>query len=273
MKNRSSVTADASGRIALKRGSSTASRRRLRGGCVSVLALVFLGIICFPSLAADFSVEFDAANRLYEQGKFSEAAAGYEKIAESGSVSPALYFNLGNAYFKANHIGKALVAYRQAEKFSPRDPDIRANLQFARNQVQNPTMTPGRLHRWLGRLTLNEWTMLAAIAFWVCLLSLAAGQIRPVLKRSLRTLVMASALAAAALSATVALAFTARPTAIVVGPEANVRSGPLAEAKQMFVAHDGAELEVLDHKDDWLQVTAGQRVGWVKKEQVMVQGF
>ena len=36
-----------------------------------------------------------------------------------------------------------------------------------------------------------------------------------------------------------------------------------------MVKHDGAELRVLDRKDDWLQVSDGaRRIGWVKRSEV-----
>src|SRR5438046_2829373 len=101
------------------------------------LALFFL---CAAYVrAADTATAFDAANKLYEQGKFAEAASGYESLVQSNSASPALHFNLGNALFKSGQIGRALLAYRQAEQMTPRDPDVRANLQFARKQAQGPT--------------------------------------------------------------------------------------------------------------------------------------
>src|SRR5512137_1502266 len=81
----------------------------------AVFAVVLLFLSAFPLVAADPSSAFDAANRLYAQNKYSEAAAGYEQLIAAGSVSPALYFNLGNANFKSGQIGRALAAYRQAE--------------------------------------------------------------------------------------------------------------------------------------------------------------
>lgn len=222
--------------------------------------------------AADLSPEFDSANRLYEQGKFSDAAASYEKIVRSGLVSSALYFNLGNAYFKSSHVGRAIAAYREAEKLSPRDPDIRANLQFARNQVQNPTLPPDQFHRWLARLTVNEWTTLGAIALWLCLLPLTIMQIRPALKRSFRNLAIVSGVATVVFSCCAAATLPSRSaeSVVVIAPEAILRSGPLDEAPQSFIAHDGAELSVLDTKDNWLQVTTGPRHGWIKAEQVLL---
>src|ERR1051325_4488967 len=117
------------------------------------LAIIFLAS---TALAADISSEFDSANKLYGQGKFSEAASAYEKLARSGSVSPAVYFNLGNAFFKSGEIGRAIAAYRQAEKIAPRDPDVRANPQFIRNQIQGPTLSPSRWQHSLATLTRNE---------------------------------------------------------------------------------------------------------------------
>lgn len=238
-----------------------------------ILALLALCVFCLNTSvrAADNSTKpFDAANQLYEQGKFSDAAAAYETLIQSGSVSPALYFNLGNARFKAGQMGLAIAAYRQAEQLAPRDPDMRANLQFARNQVQGPTQPPGRWARWLATLTVNEWTALTATAFWLCLLTLTLRQLRPAWKSSLRNFTLGSGLAAVVLGICLASDWSAitQPTAIVIAHENPVRSGPLDEAQMVFPAHDGAELAVLDTKDNWLQVSAGLRSGWLKREQV-----
>lgn len=216
---------------------------------------------------------FDAANRLYEEGKFAEAAAGYDQIVQGGRVSPALYFNLGNAWFKSGHLGRAIIAYRRAELLSPRDPDVRANIQFARNQVQGPTLptNPGR--RWLGQLSLNEWAVLAAAAVWILFLLLAAAQWRPLLAPSLRTPTILSACAAVFLGGCLGAGLYQDRSfrlAVVIKPEAIVRNGPLDVSQTAFSAHDGAELQVLDQNNDWLQVTAGAlRVGWIRRDQVL----
>src|SRR5208337_1300274 len=148
-------------------------------------AIVFLCVLSVR--AEDPGAAFDAANRLYEQGKYSEAAAAYQKLVQAGQVSAALYFNLGNACFKAGTLGRALAAYRQAEALAPRDPDLRANIQFARDQAQGPTLALSRWQKVLGRLSLNEWTILAAAAVWVAFLLLGAGQLWPAIQAPLRS--------------------------------------------------------------------------------------
>lgn len=238
-----------------------------------LLTLLAAGVgFATPPVTGDMAAQFDAANKLYEEGKFADAASVYESIRQSGVASPALYFNLGNALFKSAQIGRALVAYREAEQLAPRDPDVRANLQFARNQVQVPTRRAGRVERWLAILSLNEWTALAAGSVWLTFVSLAAIQLRPRLAQSLRSLTTTTAVATVIFGSCLGLALANQvgtESAIVVAHEVTARNGPFDESPSAFTAHDGAELRVLDHKDDWLQVTDdNRRTGWLKHGEV-----
>jgi tetratricopeptide (TPR) repeat protein len=243
---------------------------RLRVFAFALLSIAF----CLRSLAADPSSAFEAANKYYYAGKFSEAVAAYENILYSGQKSTALYYNLGNAYFKSGQIGKAIAAYREGEKLTPRDPDIRANLQFARNQIQGPTLAPSRGQRVLGKLTLNEWTLLAAAGLWFCFVILALREWRPTLKRPLRLYLFATAFTTVLLFACVTISWIEKQstrTAIVISRDVPVRRGPLEDANASFTVHDGAELRVLDQNNEWLQVTSDpSRVGWVRRDQVVL---
>jgi tetratricopeptide (TPR) repeat protein len=242
-----------------------------------LLAVAAVRIFTGSAMAADISTEFNAANKLYAEGKFAEAAGTYEKILQSGAVSPALYFNYGNAEFKSGNFGRAIAAYRQAAQLTPRDAEVRANLDFARNQVQGPTLRESRWSRsagWLGLLTLNEWTGLAVVAFWLMFVLLVARQIRPALKTALggftRGTVAVAILSCACLGVNAAIHFS-KQTAVVVAPDATARSGPFDEAQTAFTAHDGAELAVLDRRDNWLQVADGSgSIGWLQRQQVEI---
>src|SRR4051812_44427531 len=72
---------------------------------------VWLALVCaffsLSALAQSPAAAFDNANRLYEQGKFGDAAAAFEKLVQSGHVSEAIYYNWGNALFKAGNLGRA----------------------------------------------------------------------------------------------------------------------------------------------------------------------
>jgi tetratricopeptide (TPR) repeat protein len=240
------------------------------------LALVWFMLCGFTARGEAPANGFEAANKFYEQGLFTQAAAGYEALLQTGLASPAIYFNLGNACFKAGQIGRAIAAYHQAEQLSPRDPDLRANLQFARNQVQGPTLSPASWQRWLGRLSLNEWTLLASGAIWLWFLLLALPQWWPALKTTLRAYVMGLALVTLILCGCLAAALYQSGwghSAVVIAREISVRQGPLDESQSAFTVHDGAELRVLDQKDDWLQVsTDPRRIGWLRGDQVLLLG-
>jgi tetratricopeptide (TPR) repeat protein len=244
--------------------------RRLQRAA-SLFACFILAIT--TSFAADISAGFDSANKLYGQGKFSEAASAYEKLVQSGSISPALYFNLGNAYFKSGQLGHALAAYHRAEHLSPRDPDVRANLQFVRGQVQGPTLSPTGQQRWLASLTVNEWATLTAVFFWLTLSLLVLLQFRPAWRQALRNFLLLSAVVTLIFGAclTAAWAKGSTPEAIVVTHDVLIHNGPLDEAPGNTTIHDGAEVSVLDTKNDWLQVRVdSNRVGWLKRDQVIL---
>lgn len=240
--------------------------------CFSIFAAV---LFCAGTLfASDIADDFSHANQLYSAGKFSEAAKVYESILNSGAVSANLLFNNGNAEFKSGNLGQAIAAYRRAALLAPRDADIRANLNFARNQVQGATWQQSWLENWLAALSLNEWTALAAIAFWLAFLLFAAVQIQPAWKQFLRApargLAVAGVFLCACLGAAAATHFS-NSVAVVVLPDAVTRSGPFDDAQNAFAVHDGAELAVLDQRNGWVQVSDGSgRSGWMKSSQVEV---
>ena len=239
----------------------------------TALSLAILLVLTVSGLAQDVSASFDSANKLYGQGKFRDAAAAYERLIQSGTVSPVVYFNLGNAYFESEQLGHAIAALREAEDLAPRDPDVRANLQFIRARVQGPTVSPAPWQRWFAMLTVNEWAMLTVGVFWVWLALAVLIQFRPALKQSLRALLWCGGVATLVCGGCLSAAWSSDSTkmAIVTTPDAVMHNGPLDEAPTGATVHDGAELTVLDTKNDWLQVRVdNQRVGWLKREQVVL---
>src|SRR6266404_159136 len=249
---------------------------RRRSHLPGLTLFLLLWTLC-PDLAqaGDVSAAFEQANKFYEESNFTAAADAYAKLIDGGQVSPALYFNLGNALFKSGQLGRAILNYRMAEQLAPRDPDVRANLRFARNQVEGAAALPdGGWRRLTSHLTLNEWTALATTGVWLWFTLLALAQWRPALQKSLRGYTATAGIGAAALSACIALACYNRfgvASAIVVAREAVVRYGPLDESHSYYTVRDGGELTVLDSKGDWLQVTdRSRRIGWMRRSQVLL---
>jgi len=244
-----------------------------RAPFVQGVGIVLLLLTALSLRAEPVADSFTQANRFYEEGKFPQAAAAYAAIVEGGTVSPALYFNLGNAYLKVGHLGQSIVAYRKAEELAPRDPEIRANLQIARAQAgaMNSRVPGTRWTRWIGRLTLNEWAILAAAAAALFFIVLTIREIWPDWKKSVVGL---TTLGLVCLCLGVCLGCAVNQhlldtSAVVIVPEAVARVGPLPEAQSAFSLHDGAELLVLGRDGGWLQVSdSGNHIGWLAQNQV-----
>lgn len=250
---------------------ATASRPGVAQGLGIILLL--LGAITLRAQSGPDA--FIQANKLYEEGKYPQAMAAYEKLTLSGKVSPALYFNLGNACLKSGKVGRAIVAYRQAELLAPRDPDVRANLQIARTQAgaSNPALPGNRWTHWVGRLTLNEWTISTSAVVALFFILLTVREIRPEIKKSGGGLVVLLGLACLCLGSCLGIAAEQRfceKFVVVTSPEAVARLGPLPESQSVFTLHDGAEMSVLGSDGDWLEVSdAARHTGWVAQKDVV----
>ena len=79
---------------------------------------------------------FDAAKT---PADYRESAALLESLLADGFRNGAVYYNLGNAYFRAGEFGRSIAAYRKAKPYRPRDPYLEANLR------QALSVAPGRL--------------------------------------------------------------------------------------------------------------------------------
>jgi hypothetical protein len=233
-----------------------------------------MGAFAANIFAANMTADFSTANKLYAQGKFADAANAYENILQTGVRSPALLFNYANAEFKSGHPGRAIAAYRQAELLAPRDAELRANLAFVRNQVQGTTFRESHWQNWFGALTLNEGALLTALFLWTLFALLIARQIKPALATKLwlaTRLVLALTVISGAILGLQAANHFDSSVAVITSAEATARSGPFDDAQSTFTAHDGAELRVLGHHDDWVQVAGGAgQTGWLPARQVEI---
>jgi len=242
--------------------------------CLSAI-FVFAWLIRLS--ASELETGFDQANKLFERGKYAEAAAAYEKLIAAGHVSPSLYFNLGNAFFKAGQPGRAIVAYRQAELLTPRDPDVQANLAFVRKSI-NQSVAPGEWwRRWLTQFTVDEWSLAASLGLCLCFVLLAAQEARPAWRERFRKPLLSVSAATVLAGTCLWLVWTDRfgaRSAVVVVTEAVVRQGPFEESPSRFQLRDGAEVAVFDEKDEWLAVRdASRHEGWLRRSQVAIPTF
>lgn len=239
---------------------------------MSVVCMMAVLAEAMPATAKTGDDVFDAANSHFERRNYGEAIRAYESILQKGHSSPELHFNLGNAYFRDQQLGRALTHYLRAERLAPRDPDIQANLRFTRDTVSgNSSIQPSPFERLFTYFSLNEVAVVAAILLWMfgvlfCLSQLKPG-LKPLVRRYTTTAAILWGIALVWLIASDY--FQNRRLVIASSREAIIRFGPLEESRTAFTVSDGTELRLLDERGQWLQVRDRRgQVGWVQQEQV-----
>ena len=88
--------------------------------------------------AGDVESIWSEANEAYKAGSYEKSVALYESLIEEGVETGKLHFNLGNAYFKTNELGRAILHYHKARRFLPGDEDLEANLRLADERRADP---------------------------------------------------------------------------------------------------------------------------------------
>jgi tetratricopeptide (TPR) repeat protein len=134
-----------------------------------VAILTFLLAICVTSSlrAADGAdTTFARANADYAAGKYTSAIEGYESLVKNGHWNASVFYDLGNAYFRKNDLGRAILNYERALALDPAQPEARANLQLVRDRARALELRTGWAEQHLDFLTRDQYTWLAAIAFW-----------------------------------------------------------------------------------------------------------
>ncbi|MCP4542339.1 MAG: tetratricopeptide repeat protein [Chloroflexi bacterium] len=243
-----------------------------------ILILLLVGLFaCAPQTTS--GAQMAEANQLYETGQFVEAATAYQALVDAGVQDGTLYYNLGNAYFKAGDLGRAILNYRRAQVLLPRDSDVVANLQLARTQTTDRLETDdgGVLVSFVQRV-LIEWTTLdeasaITLGLWVLLCILVVLTILwPRGRQGLYYVaaVVAVLLVLGMLSVGIRVSeMRGSAAAVVVAQSVEVRSGPGTDYLAEFSLHTGAEVRVLEQRDDWARIALpGDLQGWVPGETV-----
>ena len=112
---------------------------------------IFLTLIlalAAPAAAYDRS-ELAEFNELYKTGRYEEALEGYKNAIKQDPADPWAHYNAGNALFRLNRPGPAVLNYSRAFALDPRSADIRANLDYALRQTGQtlvPDNMPKALH-------------------------------------------------------------------------------------------------------------------------------
>jgi tetratricopeptide (TPR) repeat protein len=216
------------------------------------------------------------ASERYRQGQYQQAREQYLEVVEAGVRDPQVYYNLGNACFKAGRLGEAVLWYERARRLAPRDPDIRANLRLADELLLGQAGVPEGAGQWLEDLYLFPTLDELSAVFGLCFLAAWGLGGWRLWRRAWGAWWRPALFAAAcALAASSGLYLGARlygqsqAQAVVLEAEVAARSAPDPQQTPVFVAREGARLFLGRREGAWVLVRLPSGLGgWVPEEAV-----
>ena len=219
----------------------------------------------------------------YTAGDWSKALDDWNGVAAAGLRSKELYYNLGNAYFKTGETARAILNYERALKLDPSDPDVRYNLEFARNLTQDriDEVPEFILKTWTKKvgylLSSNVWAVLSLVFLALALgllLLYRLGSAVGIRRFGFFTgiIVLLLALAAWGFARSQKADAERHDTAIVIRAVTSVTSSPSADAaKSLFILHEGTKVRILDTVSNYtgIELSDGRR-GWIQTADIEI---
>jgi tetratricopeptide (TPR) repeat protein len=244
----------------------------------NILAAFLLIWTCKSATAQEAAVGlYNEANQLYRGGEFAKARDKYLQSIDGGLVEAHCYYNLGNACFKVDRLGEAILWYERALKLAPRDQDVQANLRFANavKKDRDPALQGNVIWRFLEDLyyypTPNELSLVFSFLL-AAVFALATWRLwHPTPSFTVWLSVL---LICCAATATTGLflgvrvqQLDSRDWAIVTAAEGTARSEPDGDKTALFVIHEGTKVEIERQEGKWFLVRLSNGFGgWLPRQ-------
>ncbi len=242
---------------------------------------IFFFFLCvaFPLVAQDAAIK--EAEVAYTKGDYKTAIDLYEGLLESRGESAAVYYNLGNAYYKDGQIAPAILNYERALLMNPADGDIRFNLQMAKQRSVDNIEPIGEffLLKWFHSMqnwaSADRWGKIGIACFLLCLVCLSLFFFSR--RRRFKQIGFYSAVVLIVLvvvtnifASNQAEEQTNRTEAIVFSPTVTVKSSPDNSGTDLFVIHEGTKVSVKSTLGDWSEISLEDgNVGWMPSKDIV----
>lgn len=223
---------------------------------------------------------FNRATDAYNNGDYEKAIENYNGILENGQHSAALYFNLGNAYYKLNQIAPSIYNYEKALLLSPSDQEIKNNLSYAQNMTLDaievmPETGLAKIYKSLtGFLSFDQWSYVA-IGFMLLFVALyiAFYYFNYALHKRIAFVTGIISLLISLMTVVFAFIqyndFMADQPAIIFDNEVGIKSEPNQGSQEIFVLHEGTKVNVLDELNEWKKIKiVDGKTGWIPSESI-----
>ena len=242
---------------------------------ISAFLLLLMPFAAISQDVVERTCTKELGDSAYAMSQFADAITIYETvIAEQGASLP-LYYNLGNAYYRTNQLGKAILNYERALRIDANDEDTKANLEFVQNRIvdQIPQDEVPFYKEWGNAISSlfskDTWGVIGIVAFAIMLATVfflifsnnARGILFGIAIVCLVFIIVANMSAKSNIG-------NAMPEGVILDEMVLVKSSPDSSGTELTKIHEGLKVTIIDSTlADWVKIEAnnGNRVvGWIK---------
>lgn len=223
---------------------------------------------------------FTKAKTAYDSNNFEKALEAYQEIEKQNVESFALYYNIGNCYYKLNQIAKSIQYYSKSLKIEPNNSDAKNNLKFA-YLITRDKIEPQEelfLNRWWKSIynstSSNNWAWLGLFSLIIFCLSLSLFLIAQ--KETKRKLFFVFSFIFFSLTFLTILfsysqfKFSSMQTeGVVLKNTVSIKSAPTENSTKLFVLNEGTVVQVIETNDNWIRIQLdNQKEGWINSKDI-----
>ncbi len=245
---------------------------------MKVILLNIILLFCFAATADQSIIE--RADSAYEAHNYSLSIDLYTQVLADQKKSASIYYNLGNAYFKNNELGKSIWAYQKAKKIDPQQEDISFNLNYVSNLTKDKIeQNESGISKWMAKVffghSINFWAILAILFIVISALFFYLFKITiPKNRRGVYLITSVVAVFFSISTFTLAVLHKAHITqlthGIITDSVVKVRTAPTKEDGIAFELHEGAKFTFKQTDGDWHRIKVGKNEGWILKEKALL---
>ncbi|MCW3462484.1 tetratricopeptide repeat protein [Chitinophaga nivalis] len=217
---------------------------------------------------------FEAANNLYNQSKYTAAAGIYQELITEGYNEPSLYFNAGNASYKAGKTGTAIYNYEKALQLSPDNAAVKHNLAIANQKVSGYVQELPLVffQQWWQQLQhlhrANGWAIGCLIFFWLLVAGFLLNTYLPGWKNKFlrwgNYALGALFLLYVIMAVDAYLIANDHSAGIVMSSNIRAKAAPDDNSKDTFEVGEGMKVQITDATNDFCKITlADGKSGWI----------
>ncbi|MDR1102435.1 MAG: tetratricopeptide repeat protein [Tannerella sp.] len=215
------------------------------------------------------------AEAAYAQEDYAKAIELYESVLKNYGDSYEVYYNLGNACYKAGRTASAILNYERALLINPGDRDVRFNLEMARLRTTDKIEPLGELFitRWVRTVQnlfgVDVWALVGLLGFVLfagCLTLFFFAKWMRLRKIGFyaATVLLIAVICANLFAWNERKALIERTGAIIFAPTVTIKSSPDASGRDQFILHEGVKVFIKSTLGEWNEIELEDgKVGWI----------